>query len=111
MKITLAGFAAVLILAASTDFAAAQVAPRWTYDGSAVCPEAHDYRNGACWARGGYGYRGGYGHRGHRYRDSYGYQDSYRGGSRVVPPRWNSAGSAVCPEAFDFVRGVCRSRY
>jgi hypothetical protein len=106
MKTALAGFAAILILAASTDFAAAQIAPRWTHSGSAVCPEGHDFRGGACWSRGGYGYRGDRG-----YRRSYGYQDSYGGGSRAVQPRWNRAGSAVCPEDFDFVRGVCRSRY
>lgn len=73
--------------------ASAQVRPQWTYDGSAVCPEGHDYSRGACWPRGGY--RQGYG----------------RGGSQVVRPRWTRSGSAVCPEAFDYEGGLCRSRY
>jgi hypothetical protein len=93
MKIFFAGLAATILLG-SADLASAQVRPQWTYDGSAVCPEGHDYRRGACWAR-GYG----------RYREGYG------GGSQVVRPRWTRSGSAVCPDGFDYAGGACRSRY
>ena len=61
MKTIIAGIAAAIAIAVSADVAAAQVAPRWTYDGSAVCPEGHDYRRGACMPRGYGGYRQSYG--------------------------------------------------
>lgn len=86
---------AVVLLTASIHPASAQVRPQWTYSGSAVCPEGHDYARGACWPRGGYGYRESYG----------------RGGSRSVRPQWTRSGSAVCPEGFDYAGGACRSRY
>jgi hypothetical protein len=95
MKTILAGFAAAVVLVGSMDLASAQVRPQWTYDGSAICPEGHDYARGACWPRG----YGGYG-------ESYG-----RGGSQAVRPRWTRSGSAVCPEGFDYAGGACRSRY
>ena len=44
---------------------------------------------------------GDYGDRGRRGSGDYGDR---------VPPRWNSAGSAVCPNEYDFVRGWCRPR-
>jgi hypothetical protein len=28
----------------------------------------------------------------------------------TVRPRWNYEGSAVCPDGFDYVRGLCRDR-
>jgi hypothetical protein len=94
MKTMLATMVAITILG-SLDFASAQVPARYRYDGSAVCPEGHDYVRGACWSRGGYGHR-----------------ESYAlGGSRVVRPQWSRSGSAVCPEGFDFYGGACRSRY
>ncbi len=88
-------FAATMIIAAtlSACTALAQIRPQWAYDGSAVCPEGHDFSRGACWPRGGY-------------RQSYG-----RGGSQAVRPRWTRSGSAVCPEGFDYYGGLCRSRY
>lgn len=89
LAVTFVAIAAV----GSLDATFAQVRPQWTYDGSAVCPEGHDYRHGACWPRGGY-------------RESYG-----RGGSQAVRPRWTRSGSAVCPDNFDYYGGVCRSRY
>jgi hypothetical protein len=94
MKLIVAGLVAAVAVAASVNIASAQVAPRWNYSGSAVCPEGHDYSRGACWPR-GYG----------RYRESFGR------GSAVVRPRWTPSGSAVCPENFDYLRGACRSRY
>ena len=103
MKITLAGLAAVVVLAASTNVASAQVAARYTYDGRAVCPSGYDYRDGACWARGGYGDQG--------FRRSYGYQQDQGGGGRIVRPQFDPTGSAICPENFDYARGACRSRY
>jgi hypothetical protein len=27
-----------------------------------------------------------------------------------VPPRWNAAGSAVCPDGYDYYAGWCRAR-
>lgn len=95
MKSVLVAAVALTALVSCFDPASAQVRPQWTYDGSAVCPEGHDYRRGACWPR---GYGG--------YRESYG-----RGGSQVVRPRWTRSGSAVCPEGFDYAGSACRSRY
>jgi len=86
---------AAITIVGSFDVASAQVQARFRYDGSAVCPEGHDYARGACWPRGGYGYR----------------ESHARGGSRVVRPQWSRSGSAVCPEGFDFYGGACRSRY
>lgn len=95
MKTMLAAMFVGLAAFFTAEAALAQVRPQWTYDGSAVCPEGHDYRRGACWPR-GYG----------SYRESYG-----RGSSEAVRPRWTRSGSAVCPEGFDYYGGLCRSRY
>jgi hypothetical protein len=85
------------------------VPPRWTYDGSAVCPNNYDYRGGMCRER-GRGYGGGYGtYRGHGYGG--GYAGGYGGGSESVPARWNRRGQAVCPDNFDYAGGRCVSRY
>ncbi|MGY4503354.1 hypothetical protein ACVWYH_007311 [Bradyrhizobium sp. GM24.11] len=95
MKTIFATALAALTILGSMDIASAQVRPRWTYDGSAVCPEGHDYARGACWSRhGGYGYR-----------------ESYGMGGQAVRPRWSRSGSAVCPEGFDYAGGACWSRY
>lgn len=94
MKLTLATTFVAMAALGSFDAASAQVRPQWTYDGSAVCPEGHDYRRGACWPR-GYG----------------SYRESYGRGSQMVRPRWTRSGSAVCPEGFDYYGGACRSRY
>jgi hypothetical protein len=29
---------------------------------------------------------------------------------QAVRPQWNYQGSAVCPEGYDFIQGLCRSR-
>jgi hypothetical protein len=29
---------------------------------------------------------------------------------QAVRPQWNYQGSAVCPDGYDFIRGLCRSR-
>lgn len=93
MKTAIAAALALTAILSSFDSASAQVQARWRYDGSAVCPEGHDFARGACWPRGGF--RGSYA----------------RGGSHAVRPHWTRSGSAVCPEGFDYYGGVCRSRY
>ena len=95
--------------ALSTESASAQglVRPGWTASGSAVCPEYYDYFQGWCHPRRGYGYRG------YDYRDRREYYRPRGYGRRTVPPRWNYAGSAVCPEYYDYAAtvGLCVSRY
>ena len=84
------------------------VPPRWNHLGSAVCPNGYDYfvQFNQCLPRGGGGYYRGGG--GGYYGGGGGYA---RGGG--VPPRWNRAGSAVCPQHYDFYanRGLCLPRY
>src|SRR4051812_26330700 len=71
------------------------VRPQWNYQGSAVCPDGYDFyaRNGLCIARGGYG-------GGPRYGS--GYAGGGYGGGGGIEPRWNRAGSAVCPDGYDY---------
>ena len=95
-----AAFASMWTVTASAQQA---VPPQWNYQGSAVCPEGYDFyaRNGLCIARGGYGggprYGGGYAGGGY-------------GGGGGIEPRWNRAGSAVCPQGYDYHArsGLCR---
>src|SRR5262249_11893267 len=75
----------------------------WTPYGSAVCPEYYDYFQGWCHPRRGYGYRGY-----DDYRDRREYYRPRGYGRRTVPPRWNYAGSAVCPEYYDYAAD-CRA--
>jgi len=62
------------------------VPPRWTYDGSAVCPGGYDYLGGGCRRR------------------SPGFEYG------ALPPRWNRWGQAVCPQHYDYIAGRCRPR-
>jgi hypothetical protein len=101
--LAIALFALGSLLGAVEASAQQLVRPQWNYQGSAVCPEGYDFIQGWCRPRGGgYGPRYGgpqYGGRGPR-----GY------GGDGVEPRWNRAGSAVCPEGYDFHArsGLCR---
>ena len=94
MKLLALAFALLIGL---SQAALAQVPPRWNYQGSAVCPEGHDYYNGLCHPR-GYGYG-----RSRRYGEPYYGGGQYAGG---VPPRWNHLGSAVCPNYYDYYAQV-----
>jgi hypothetical protein len=75
-----------------------RVRPRGHQFGSEVCPEGYGYHRGWC-------LRGNDWTAGERYRgrERYGHHQrgfGYEGPS--VPPRWNSRGSAVCPENYDY---------
>jgi hypothetical protein len=91
------------VLGAAEAPAQQLVRPQWNYQGSAVCPEGYDYFQGWCRPRGSYG--PGYG--GPRYGGR-GPGDYY--GGDAVEPRWNRAGSAVCPQGYDYHAhsGLCR---
>ena len=95
--------AAIVLFMTLTEAASAQVPAQFNYQGSAVCPEGHDYFHGLCYPR---GYRYGQRRYGGRY---YGGDGRYAGG---VPPRWNYLGSAVCPESYDYYAhvGLCLPR-
>ena len=79
-----------------------RVQARWNAYGSAVCPELYDYYEGWCRPR-------GHDPRGDQYRQSAVPQYGY-GGAELVPPQWNTPGSAVCPESYDYYQGQCRPR-
>jgi hypothetical protein len=79
-----------------------RVQARWNAHGSAVCPELYDYYEGWCRPR-------GHDPRGDQYRQSAVPQYGY-GGAELAPPQWNTPGSAVCPESYDYYQGQCRLR-
>lgn len=92
------------------------VRPQFNYQGSAVCPDGYDYAGGLCRSRGyqGMGSKFGGGYGGAREYGGggreYGNQRYGGGGGGGVEPRWNRAGSAVCPQGYDYHArsGLCR---
>lgn len=111
MRFAIVAMVSALVSVSAISAASAQqaVPPRWNWQGSAVCPDGFDYyaSENLCIARGygprgyGGGYGGGYDRRGY----GYGY-------GQGVPPRWNRAGSAVCPQFYDYHAriGLCLPR-
>ena len=93
MKVLFAALASAVICASatsalaylSTDVRPHIVKPKWNKQGSAVCPDLHDYvkKVGACRARGAGSYAG-----------------ILDGAS--VKPTWTRGGSAVCPSNYDY---------
>jgi hypothetical protein len=101
--------AGLIIAGAASAQDYTRVRPRWNQLGSAVCPEGYDYYRGWCRLRGNEWARGD----AYREREQYGpRQREFGYGVVPVPPRWNSRGSAVCPEYYDYFAqfGLCMPR-
>jgi len=96
----LATLAAVGILGVAQEAAAQWARPRGVNPtGDPICPSNYLYDRG--WCKSIYGEsRGGY----YRERPYRGYQPRRYGGydRDGVPPQWDSAGSAVCPDGYDY---------